>query len=153
MEKIQQTLRDLFPGEPTRLELQGVVEVRSVTQAPGQPPLDAELPFGTFTQDVMMELSTGDLVTIRIEDERQLTPEGRCWLENHGIDTAVIAPVMASGWLLGFVIVKEIVEQHGGTIAVASTPGEGTTFVVWLSLMPSPQTVPAGTPDTSGQRT
>lgn len=35
---------------------------------------------------------------------------------------------------LGLAIVKKIVEQHGGTIAVESTPGEGTLFHVELPL-------------------
>lgn len=35
---------------------------------------------------------------------------------------------------LGLAIVKEIVEQHGGDINVASRPGEGTTFELWIPL-------------------
>lgn len=35
---------------------------------------------------------------------------------------------------LGLAIVKEIVEQHGGDIGVASRPGEGTTFELWIPL-------------------
>jgi two-component system, NtrC family, sensor kinase len=35
---------------------------------------------------------------------------------------------------LGLAIVREIVESHGGTVACASTPGEGTTFTVCLPL-------------------
>jgi signal transduction histidine kinase len=38
---------------------------------------------------------------------------------------------------LGLAIVREIVESHGGAVAAASTPGEGTTFTVHLPL-PSP---------------
>lgn len=37
---------------------------------------------------------------------------------------------------LGLAIVKEIVEAHGGTLRVASTPGEGATFTFLLPLDP-----------------
>lgn len=33
---------------------------------------------------------------------------------------------------LGLVIVKTIVERHGGSVAVASTVGEGSVFTLWL---------------------
>jgi signal transduction histidine kinase len=33
---------------------------------------------------------------------------------------------------LGLAIVRQIVESHGGTVAVHSTPGSGSTFVLWL---------------------
>ncbi|PRX92491.1 sensor histidine kinase [Allonocardiopsis opalescens] len=33
---------------------------------------------------------------------------------------------------LGLAIVRQIVEAHGGSVAVHSRPGEGSTFVLWL---------------------
>jgi signal transduction histidine kinase len=35
---------------------------------------------------------------------------------------------------LGLRVVRSVVEEHGGKIAFDSTPGEGTTFRVWLPL-------------------
>ncbi len=38
---------------------------------------------------------------------------------------------------MGLAIVRRIVERHGGSIAVTSTPGGGSTFTVRLPLRAS----------------
>jgi signal transduction histidine kinase len=35
---------------------------------------------------------------------------------------------------LGLAIVRQVVESHGGSVAIHSAPGAGTTFVLWLPL-------------------
>jgi signal transduction histidine kinase len=37
-----------------------------------------------------------------------------------------------TGTGLGLALVKAIVDHHKGTVTVTSSPGEGSTFVLWL---------------------
>jgi signal transduction histidine kinase len=47
---------------------------------------------------------------------------------------------------LGLSIVRKIVEQHGGSIAVASDPGHGSCFTIrWPLAAPNPPATPSGT--------
>lgn len=44
---------------------------------------------------------------------------------------------------LGLTIVRQIAESHGGSVQLVSEPGVGSTFVIWLPIVPS-GSVPGG---------
>jgi signal transduction histidine kinase len=84
------------------------------------------------------------------------TEDGWCWMAvrdaGPGIDTALQDRIFDRFWQgdqggrarrsghagLGLAIVRQIAESHGGTVALHSAPGAGSTFVLWLPA-------PAGT--------
>jgi two-component system cell cycle sensor histidine kinase/response regulator CckA len=43
---------------------------------------------------------------------------------------------------MGLAVVHSVIRRHGGAITVASTPGQGTTFQVFLPLLAAPRTPP-----------
>ncbi len=47
-----------------------------------------------------------------------------------------------AGTGLGLLVVQDIIEHHGGTIGVASVPGQGTTFTVTLPAVAAPPPPP-----------
>jgi signal transduction histidine kinase len=53
---------------------------------------------------------------------------------------------------LGLATVREIVEEHGGTVAAQSTPGVGTRFDIWLPSVPSNEPISVQhLPDVTGR--
>ena len=48
---------------------------------------------------------------------------------------------------LGLSIVKRVAEAHGGHATVASIPGRGSTFAIWLALPPQAEPEPEAAPE------
>jgi two-component system, OmpR family, phosphate regulon sensor histidine kinase PhoR len=49
-----------------------------------------------------------------------------------------LKPIRGSG--IGLALVRHIARAHGGDIGVTSTPGQGSTFTLWLPIAPRPAT-------------
>ncbi|MCO1580105.1 HAMP domain-containing histidine kinase [Crossiella sp. SN42] len=85
--------------------------------------------------------------------------EGWCWLavrdQGPGLGPEAQARVFDRFWQagehathnghsgLGLAIVRQIVESHDGHATVHSSPGHGSTFVLWLPDLAAPHRVPA----------
>jgi len=100
----------------------------------------------------------GGTITCRSRDE-----ERRCVLEvsddGPGIDPGHSAHIFeifhttkAGGSGLGLPIANRIIEEHGGRMAVASSPGQGTTFAFFLPYE-GPPAASAGGPTTIARTT
>jgi two-component system NtrC family sensor kinase len=75
--------------------------------------------------------TTGPWCAIRVSDRGQgIAPENL----PHIFDPFFTTKEVGQGTGLGLSIAYGIVEEHGGWIDVASTPGEGSTFTVFLPL-------------------
>lgn len=84
----------------------------------------------------------GGVLCVRLGIARG-SPAARVWLtvrdSGAGMDSATLARVFAPGFTtrphgsgLGLAICAEIVRQHGGSIRLASAPGQGTTVTIDL---------------------
>jgi signal transduction histidine kinase len=134
--------RAVVSGELTQLQQVIINLCNNAAQATGEAgriEVDAEV------HEVMTlrclshgELQPGRYVSIAVTDN------GR------GMDGATLARIFepffttrAAGNGLGLATVREIVREHGGVMNVASTPGVGSRFEIWLPCLPTPKPVPS----------
>jgi two-component system cell cycle sensor histidine kinase/response regulator CckA len=53
--------------------------------------------------------------------------------------------ITEKGTGVGLTVVHSVIQRHGGAITVASTPGQGTTFRLFLPLLDAPRMSPVTT--------
>jgi signal transduction histidine kinase len=120
-QRLQQALFNLVGNAIDALEGAGEVRIAARrTEAPY--PADA-LVFGKSPQGAAIEIEIGD-------DGHGIAPE----ILPRIFDPFFTTKEVGHGSGLGLFIVYEIVEEHGGCIAVESVPGQGTTFLVRLPV-------------------
>lgn len=74
----------------------------------------------------------------------KFTPSGgKVTLTQRTDGERVIVTVADTGYGLGLALVRRVLELSDGTITVASTPGQGSTFTVELPLTPRQEENPA----------
>lgn len=123
-------VRDIRPVPRIPLDADQLkkVIVNLVLNAAEASPRDGEIRVGTSVQDGWVVLTVQD---------------NGCGMTDEFLSHALFRPFQTtkkSGLGIGMFQSKMIVEAHGGRIAVASEPGKGTRFEVFLRMAPTTRT-------------
>ena len=158
---IKEALKLLRPGLPSTIQIQSKIspDTGTITGDPSQlhqviMNLCTNAAHAMRSQGGVLEL---DLCNAELDVEtrqRHDVPQDRTYIRlrvrdsGHGMDAATLERIFdpyfttkgsGEGTGLGLAVVHGIVKNHGGTIAVQSTPGTGTLFEILF-----PQTKPLG---------
>jgi signal transduction histidine kinase len=89
---------------------------------------------------------SGDGVSCRVDDRgRGIAPEALPHVfEKFYRDTNTAGAIQGVG--LGLSVVKHVMDAHGGIVQVSSTPGKGTSILLWFPSRPLPATAPEKEP-------
>ena len=125
-------------GDPVRLQQ---LQVNLLTNASKYTPVEGRIAISLSRED-------GNAV-IRVRDNGVgIPPELQQSVFELFVQSDATLDRSDGGMGVGLTLVKAIAEQHGGDVAVLSTPGEGSEFVVRIPL--AAQSPPAATPKRAG---
>lgn len=102
--------------------------VQAITEHHGPTPTEPGAATGEITVETALN---GGQLTLRVKDTGTGIPEST---RDHIFEPLFSTKSFGVG--LGLAIVKQIAEQHGGAVAVASTPGTGTAITLTLPQRP-----------------
>jgi signal transduction histidine kinase len=82
----------------------------------------------------------GDTLVVAVSDTGiGVAPEDQERIFHSFQQVASDEEVRREGSGLGLALSRRLVERHGGTLVVASTPGRGATFVARFPRLPEPE--------------
>ncbi len=120
-QRLQQVFVNLIRNAMEGLDTQGRIDISAQIVQAGEPPAGTALGEGCE--------SKGEMVEIRVADNGPgIAPE----LLPRIFDPFFTTKDVGHGMGLGLFVAYEIVDEHGGCIAVQSVPGQGATFCIRL---------------------
>jgi two-component system NtrC family sensor kinase len=120
-QRLQQVFVNLIRNAMESLGSQGRIDISAQIVQASEPPAGTALGEGCGTQ--------GEMVEIRVTDNGPgIAPD----ILPRIFDPFFTTRDVGHGMGLGLFVVYEIVDEHGGCIAVQSTPGQGATFCIRL---------------------
>jgi signal transduction histidine kinase len=101
--------------------------------------------FFNLANNAFRAMSTGRTLTMSLTQETEKPSAGvtiRFQDQGAGISSENLSRIFDPGFTthrnspgLGLAVSKRVVEQHGGTLSVSSTPGQGATFTIELPVL------------------
>jgi len=120
-QRLQQVFVNLIRNAMEGLGAQGRIDITAQIVHASEPPAGTALGEGCETQGEMVEICIAD-------NGPGIAPD----ILPRIFDPFFTTRDVGHGMGLGLFVVYEIVDEHGGCIAVQSTPGQGATFCIRL---------------------